>query len=124
MARELVADDAPTGIHDVADGGLGLALAELAVAAGVGVTVEAGLGLDDHIGLFAESSDRIVVAVSSARVAELVDRRNRAGLGATVLGTAGGDRITLGTAVDVGLDAAVAAWRNRLPAAFDAGATH
>jgi phosphoribosylformylglycinamidine synthase len=124
VVRGLVADDVPTGLHDVADGGLGPALVELAVAAGLGLQIAAGVGLDDHIGLFAESADRVVVAVASARVDHVLERAAAAGVGARVLGTAGGGRVVIGPLVDLALDDAVATWRDRLPAAFGAGATH
>jgi hypothetical protein len=39
------------------------------------------------------------------------------------LGVAGGDRITIGTAIDLGLDEVTAAWRDRLPTALGAGVT-
>jgi phosphoribosylformylglycinamidine synthase len=124
VVRGLVADDIPTGLHDVADGGLAAALLELAVAAGLGLQITADVGLDDHIGLFAESADRVVVAVASARVGHVVERAAAAGVGARDLGTAGGDRVVFGSLVDLALGDAVATWRDRLPAAFGAGATH
>ena len=41
-----------------------------------------------------------------------------------VLGDAGGDRLVLGRLVDVAVSDVVAAWRDRLPAAFGTATTH
>jgi phosphoribosylformylglycinamidine synthase subunit PurL len=121
LTRALAAGDLLIGAHDVAEGGLGLALAELAVVAGLGLRVE---GLDDHVALFAESVDRTVVCVEPGRVAEVEARADRADVTVRRLGTAGGDRIVLGSTFDVALSDAVAAWRDRLPSAFGTAVVH
>jgi phosphoribosylformylglycinamidine synthase II len=121
LVRALVAERVVAGVHDVADGGLGLALAELAVAASIGLRTE---GIGDHAELFAEAPDRVVVCVAPARVDDVVARAGQLGVAATRLGRAGGDRITIGSVVDVTLVAAVAAWRDRLPQAFGTAAVH
>ncbi len=121
LVRSLVVEDVVVGVHDVADGGLGLALAELAVAAGMGLTVA---GVDGAEALFAESPDRALLCVEAARVDEVLARADAAGVDALVLGRAGGDRIVVGSAVDLGLDDATAVWRERLPQAFGAAAAH
>src|SRR5205085_1827875 len=45
LVRRLVVDGAVTGLHDVADGGLGVCLAELSVRNQMGLTVS---GIDGH----------------------------------------------------------------------------
>jgi phosphoribosylformylglycinamidine synthase subunit PurL len=102
------------GIHDVSGGGLGVALAELAVRSGVGVQVA---GVADHHELFAEAPSRVVVCTTDAP--GLVARAADAGVGFRVLGTAGGDRITIGDLVDVPVAEATEAWRHRLPELLD-----
>ncbi len=102
------------GVHDVSGGGLGVALAELAVRSGTGV--EAG-GIADHRDLFAETPSRVLVC--TPRPAEVGARAAEAGVRFTVLGTAGGDRVVLGDLVDVPVAEAQAAWRGALPALLD-----
>jgi phosphoribosylformylglycinamidine synthase II len=102
------------GIHDVSGGGLGLALAEMAVRSGVGFAVA---GIADHHGLFAEAPSRVVVCTD--RPDELIASATAAQLGAWVLGSAGGDRLVVDGLVDVSLDEATTAWRDRLPALLD-----
>ena len=72
LVRGLVVDGLVDGVHDVADGGLGVTLAEMAVQPGVGFDVG---GIDGgHADLFAEAPSRAVVCVAGADVAE-VERR-------------------------------------------------
>ena len=107
-------DGLVTGIHDVSGGGLGVALAELAVRSGIGVRVA---GVADHQELFTEAPSRVVVCTTD--VTALVSRAADAGVRFRVLGTAGGDRITISDLVDVSVADAVEAWRGRLPALLD-----
>ena len=102
------------GIHDVSGGGLGVALAELAVRSGIGLRVS---GVADHHELFSEAPSRVVVCTTDSH--ELLSRAADAGVGFRVLGTAGGDRIVIDDLVDVALDRATGAWRARLPDLLD-----
>ena len=121
LVRELVAGDVLAGLHDVADGGLALALAEMVAAGGVGLRVPQ---LDDHRLLFAESVGRVVVCAAADRIAEIRSRAEAADVPLDVLGDAGGDRLVLGRLVDVAVSDVAAAWRDRLPAAFGTATTH
>ena len=102
------------GIHDVSGGGIGVALAELAVRSDIGVQVA---GVADHHELFTEAPSRVVVCTT--RSAELLERAADAGVGFRVLGTAGGRRIAIDALVDLDLDAVAAGWRTRLPDLLD-----
>jgi phosphoribosylformylglycinamidine synthase len=121
LTRALVADGLVLGVHDVSEGGLGLALAELAVSAGVGLRVG---GVDDHIALFGETVDRVVVCVEDDVVGAVAERAEAGGVGWRRLGTAGGDRLEIGRLVSAPVADAVAAWRDRLPVAFGTAVTH
>jgi phosphoribosylformylglycinamidine synthase subunit PurL len=89
------ADGALGAVHDVSSGGLALALAEMAAAAGVGCD----LALHDAAELFTELPSRFVV--STAEPDQLCGRAAAAGIPAAVLGRAGGDRFVLGDLVDL-----------------------
>jgi phosphoribosylformylglycinamidine synthase len=121
LVRELVDAGVLTGVHDVADGGLALALAEMVAAGGVGIRVPQ---LEGHRPLFAESVGRVVVCVTAADVEGVRSRAQAAQVPVDVLGLAGGDRLVLGRLVDVAVADVIAAWRDRLPAAFGTAATH
>jgi phosphoribosylformylglycinamidine synthase II len=118
LLRELVDDGVLAATHDVAEGGVGAALAEMAVASGVGCSVARIHGLAD---LFGESSGRVVVAVAPDALAGLEERATAAGVEVTRLGLATGDRIVVKGLLDLALDDAVTAWRDRLPSALGGG---
>jgi phosphoribosylformylglycinamidine synthase II len=88
-----------SAVHDVSAGGLAVAIAEMAVAAGLGATV----ALTDPAELFTELPSRFVVATTMPD--ELSARADSLGLAHFVLGRAGGDRIALGDLVDLPLAA-------------------
>ena len=71
VVRGLVADDLFVGAHDVADGGVALCVAEMAIASECGVDVRAAWPDVDY---FDETPSRIVVAVTEADIAAVVDR--------------------------------------------------
>jgi phosphoribosylformylglycinamidine synthase subunit PurL len=111
------------GAHDAADGGLGLALAEMAIRSGVGFAARQPANAVGHRWLFGESPSRFVAAVDPAALGELQRRCRASGEGATVVGDAGGDRLIFEGLVDVALADAVAAWKGRLPELFGHGTT-
>src|SRR5690606_24026148 len=94
LVRDLVADGLVLGVHDTADGGLGVALAEMAAASGVGAVVQAPDGAD-HRWLFGESPSRFVLSVDPAAIGELHRRHTATGVPAGIVGEAGGDRFTI-----------------------------
>jgi phosphoribosylformylglycinamidine synthase len=113
LVRDLVDAQLVDGVHDVSDGGLGLALAEMAVRSGTGFDVEVAGG---HAGLFSEAPSRVVASVAPALVDEVTQRAAAAGVAVAPLGTAGGDRLVVRGLVDVPLADAVASWTGALPA--------
>ena len=105
------------GIHDVADGGLGLAVAEMVVKSGIGCRLSRAGG---HGGLFAEGPSRVLVSVPADKLAAVANKAAAAGVPVTALGSAGGDRLVVEGLVDVAVPDAIAAWHGALPAAFAA----
>ena len=113
LVGELVIDAVVHGVHDVSDGGLGLALAEMAVRGGTGFDVHVGGG---HAGLFSEAPSRVVVCVPEVNLEEVRGRAAATGVTLTELGRAGGDRLVVRGLVDVPLAEAIATWGGALPA--------
>ena len=116
--RSLVADGVLAGAHDVSSGGVGLALAEMAVRSGVGFHCAR---LADHVDLFSESVGRVLVCVSADRARSIIESCEIAGIAVSQLGIAAGDRLTVKGLFDVALAEAVDAWRDRLPSALGTG---
>jgi phosphoribosylformylglycinamidine synthase len=100
-------------VHDVSGGGLGVALAECAVSSGVGLEVE---GVAGHAELFSEAPGRVLVCSSRPEV--VCESAERAGFGAAVIGTAGGDRLVVGGLLDLSVAEVTDAWRSALPLAL------
>ena len=113
LVRGLVADDVLAGIHDVADGGLAVTLAELALRSQIGLSVG---GIDSHVELFSESPSRVVVCTTDEQ--EVRRRAEAAGVPVTTLGYAGGGRIQVEGLVDLDLAEATEAWHSAIPRAL------
>ncbi|MDP8938522.1 MAG: phosphoribosylformylglycinamidine synthase subunit PurL [Actinomycetota bacterium] len=112
LVAELAASALVDGLHDVSDGGLGVALAEMAVRSGVGFRVGP---VDGHAGLFGEAPSRVVVCARPDAVVRLTAECSAAGVPVADLGEAGGDRLVVAGLVDLGLDDTVRSWRDRIP---------
>jgi phosphoribosylformylglycinamidine synthase len=109
------------GVHDCSDGGLAVALAEMAIAGDCGFTagLEGSLaGLSAPEAAFSETASRVLLSVAPDRVAEVMAHAERCGLPAAVVGKAGGDRLMLAGCFDLALADAARAWRDGLPAAL------
>ena len=115
LVAALVTERLVDGIHDVSDGGLAVALAEMAVKSGTGCRVP---GLSSWTELFAEGPSRVLVSVPPATIELMTEMAHAARIPATPLGAAGGDRLVLEGFVDLALTDLEAAWKNALPAAF------
>jgi len=106
LVAALVSDAVLAGVHDVADGGLGVALAEMALLSGIGFEVK-GVG---HRELFSEAASRVVVVVPTDD-GTVDERANAAGVPVTRLGRAGGDRLVVDGLFDLPLADAAGRWR-------------
>jgi phosphoribosylformylglycinamidine synthase len=88
FVRALIRDGVVTAAHDVSDGGLLVALAEMAMASGIGAVLEGPADVPPHAFWFGEDQGRYVV---TAQNAEAVARRAKeAGVPLTRLGATGG----------------------------------
>ena len=76
------------GVHDVSDGGLAVALAEMAVKSGTGCRVNGISGIKE---LFGEGPSRVVLSVPPVNVGPVAAQANAADVPIAQLGVAGGD---------------------------------
>ncbi|MGZ5358698.1 MAG: phosphoribosylformylglycinamidine synthase subunit PurL [Solirubrobacterales bacterium] len=100
LMRELVRDGTARGAHDVSDGGLACALAEMAIAGRVGAALDLDplielRGCSGETALFGEGPGGIVISVAASAAEEVVGRAGSAGVDAVELGTAGGERLEI-----------------------------
>ncbi|MGH9278516.1 MAG: AIR synthase-related protein, partial [Acidimicrobiales bacterium] len=121
LVRGLVDEGLLAGVHDVADGGLGVALAEMAVRSGVGFGVT---GVAGHTGLFHEGPSRVVACVSEEAVEDVLARAGGSGVPAVVTGRAGGERLVVDGVLDLPIVTTVERFRASLPARMTAAMEH
>ena len=81
--------------HDLSEGGLAVALAEMAMASGLGARIVALPAGPSHAVLFGEDQARYLVAVAPAETAALLDEAKAAGVPLARLGVTGGDSLDL-----------------------------
>ena len=75
FVRALILDGMATAAHDVSDGGLLVALAEMAMASGIGATLDAAPDdIPAHAFWFGEDQARYVVTVPAARCEAVLER--------------------------------------------------
>jgi phosphoribosylformylglycinamidine synthase len=97
FVRALIGDGKLAACHDVSDGGLAVALAEMAMAARIGLTLDLPDGLQSETGwLFGEDQARYVLAVDAASLEAVLDAARNAGVVARAIGRTGGQSLTLG----------------------------
>ncbi len=96
LVRGLITAGVVTAVHDVSDGGLLVALAEMAMASGIGATLTAGP--DDtpaHAYWFGEDQARYIVTVPAASAGQVIERARDAGVLVERIGVTGGDALSL-----------------------------
>jgi phosphoribosylformylglycinamidine synthase len=92
-----------TAVHDASDGGLLVALAEMAMAGGVGASVTADPALAAHAWAFGEDQGRYVVTLPEKDAADLMERAQKASVSATQIGVTGGNELTLAGSAPISL---------------------
>ena len=96
FVRGLITAGLVDTVHDLSDGGLAVALAEMALAGGRGAALPAvPEGLAAHAYLFGEDQARYLLAVDPETVADLLYSASAQGIPAGVIGVTGTDRLTL-----------------------------
>jgi phosphoribosylformylglycinamidine synthase subunit PurL len=95
FVRELVLAGTARSAHDLSDGGLAVALAEMCLAGGVGARIVRALEGPAMAALFGEDQARYLIAVSPADLDAIVAAADSKGVSATPLGFTGGDALIL-----------------------------
>jgi phosphoribosylformylglycinamidine synthase II len=94
--RALIGEGLVTAVHDVSDGGLLVAVAEMAMASGIGARLLAPPSdTEPHAHWFGEDQARYLVTVPLDRADELIRRIQAASVLVHRIGTTGGDAISI-----------------------------
>jgi len=97
FVRGLILDGSISAAHDLSDGGLLVALAEMAMAGGIGATLgEAPPSGPAHGFWFGEDQARYVVTVPRAQLAAVLARAKAASVACVEIGKTGGDALVVG----------------------------
>ncbi|MDE2816338.1 MAG: phosphoribosylformylglycinamidine synthase subunit PurL [Chloroflexota bacterium] len=112
VCRQIIRAGLISSAHDCSQGGLAVALAESAIAGGVGFQVDIpGEGRVDSL-LFGEGQSRIVVSLPEENLAAVRALAGDQGVPCTVIGSVQGDAVVLGDKVSMPLASAQRAWQN------------
>src|SRR5262249_17410922 len=96
FVRGLILEGIASAVHDISDGGLLVALAEMAIASGIGaVMAPYHSTIPAHAYWFGEDQARYVITVPAARADAALAQASRAGVAMFRIGVTGGNTLTL-----------------------------
>jgi len=104
FVRGEIRDRNLTAVHDVSDGGLLVALAEMAMSGGIGATITAPKDIATHAWAFGEDQGRYVVTLPESEADALIARAEKAGVPAARIGVTGGSELTLTGSTPISLE--------------------
>jgi phosphoribosylformylglycinamidine synthase subunit PurL len=120
FVRTLIRGRRVSAVHDISDGGLLVAVAEMALAGGRGVELIAALeGLPAHAVWFGEDQGRYVVAAALGETARILHEASRAGVPARIVGKTTGNALKLAREALLSLEALRNAHERWLPHFMD-----
>ncbi|SSC73297.1 unnamed protein product [Ciceribacter sp. T2.26MG-112.2] len=104
FVRGLIEDGLATAVHDCSSGGLALAVAEMALASGIGATINALNDADPIAVFYGEDQGRYVLTVTQDNVDAVQMRAEAAGVFCPWIGRTGGNNVVLGDARPVAIE--------------------
>ena len=121
VVRGMIHAGTATAVHDVSDGGLLVALAEMAIASGIGAQLLAApASIVPHAYWFGEDQARYIVTVPAADAGLVLAKMKGAGVPCARIGTTGGDTIAVAGETPVWVSALNTAFEAWLPAYMNA----
>ena len=116
FVRGLISAGRTKAVHDVSDGGIAIAVAEMTLPAGVGARLEPDeTSAPVHAFLFGEDQARYILAIAADTAADVLAAAATADIPATRLGTTGGDALILPGEAPILVDDLRAAHESFLP---------
>ncbi len=116
LIRTIVRRGMATAVHDLSDGGLAVALAEMAIASGIGATVTLPYGVSRLQALFGEDQGRYLLTVRGKDRAELNAVAEAAGVSLAVVGVTGGAGLQIGEFMSISVAKLSEAYETWFPA--------
>jgi len=120
FVRGLIEQGRVDTVHDISDGGLLIALAEMAMAGGMGAKLDFAAAKEIPF-VFGEDQGRYLIAVNQAEGTRIADQAKAAGVPVASLGHTGGDKIAVEELGDLPLAKLRAAHENWFPRLMSGG---
>ncbi|MDO9563291.1 MAG: phosphoribosylformylglycinamidine synthase subunit PurL, partial [Bradyrhizobium sp.] len=121
VVRGMIHAGTATAAHDLSDGGLLIALAEMAIAGGIGARLLAApAAIVPHAWWFGEDQARYIVTVPEAEAGLVLAKMRGADIPCARIGTTGGDAIAIVGEAPVSVKTLDAAFESWLPAYMNA----
>ena len=116
VVRGMIHAGTATSVHDLSDGGLLVALAEMAMAGGIGVRLRAApADIVPHAWWFGEDQARYIVTMPSDQASVVLLKMKAVGVPCAVIGTTGGASINIEDGISVSIEALRTAFERWLP---------
>ncbi len=96
FVREQIVEGNVAACHDVSDGGILLAVAEMALAGGLGADITLPEGLAPHAYLFGEDQGRYIIECAPEHVDGVLEAAGETGVSAARVGIVGADALIIG----------------------------
>jgi len=93
--RSLIQAGLVTAVHDISDGGLLVAVTEMAMASSIGANLVAPEDINPYAYWFGEDQARYVITVASGDKAQVIREAELAGVSLAKVGVTGGDRLNI-----------------------------
>jgi len=93
FVRQMIAQGVVAAAHDVSDGGLALALAEMAIKSRLGISIRLPVALRPDAVLFGEDQARYILAVAPEKEKQMIRQAAEQNVEIHVLGEVGGDQL-------------------------------
>ena len=117
VVRGMIHAGTATAVHDISDGGLLVALAEMAMASGIGAQLlTAPASIVPHAYWYGEDQARYIVSVKAEDAGLVLAKMKGAGVPCARIGTTGGDAVTVSGEAPVTIAALKAGFEGWFPA--------
>ncbi|MEX0763334.1 MAG: phosphoribosylformylglycinamidine synthase subunit PurL [Dehalococcoidia bacterium] len=112
VCRSAIRSGLVSSAHDCSDGGLAVAVAESAIAGGIGAVVHGPEPERWDAALFGERQSRIILSLPKENLVEVERLASERSVPFAEMGSVGGNRLQFGDMLDVPLEQAADAWHN------------
>lgn len=114
LLPQAIARGIVTAAHDVSEGGIAVTLAEMAIAADLGMEITLPQGVRPDYWLFSESPGAVVAALNPQDINGLKELASEHGVPLKILGKVGGTQLRIGDKLSLELAALRSAWEDTL----------